>query len=88
MAAAGLRIFPNPGGGRIHFRLDNAPSRGRTTVEIFDLRGRRVRRLGGQETTLVWNGRAQDGRRLAAGTYLAVARRGSVRSVQRLVLTR
>jgi hypothetical protein len=84
---AALRIYPNPGAGRIHFRLDAPRALGRTSVEIFDLRGRRVRRLGGAGGTLVWDGRGGDGRRLAAGTYLAVARRGHVRQVQRLVLT-
>ena len=81
-----LRVYPNPGSGRIHFQLDADHVAGQTTVEIFDLRGRRLRRLAGDVTPLVWDGRGRDGRRLAAGTYLAVARRGPIRHVQRVVL--
>ena len=86
-AGSRLRVFPNPGSGRIYFQLDADHVAGRTTVEIFDLRGRRLRRLTGDVTPLVWDGRGRDGRRLAAGTYLAVARRGTIRHVQRVVLT-
>jgi len=84
--AAALRMvaFPNPSSGpvRLDLELDRAKAEGFAgdardlleagTITLFDLSGRRVRRLtpaagGGQ-----WDGRDAQGRRVASGTYLAV----------------
>jgi len=86
LSSSRLRIYPNPGYGRVHFELGMEKGPGRTTVEIFDLRGRRLRRMSAEGTTLVWDGRGRDGRRLAVGTYLAVVSRGSMRQTKRLMI--
>ena len=83
-----LRVFPNPGSDHIRFQLAGEVATAPVSVDIFDVRGRRVRRLDGQAPTLVWDGRDRAGRSLAAGAYLAVVRQGSKRQVRRLVLTR
>jgi hypothetical protein len=50
-------------------RPTSAPS----SIDIFDVAGRRVRRLplGGGETSVAWDGRATSGRVVSAGVYLA-----------------
>lgn len=64
----------NPFDGRVNlaFRLGAAAA---VRVEIYDLRGRRIARLGGEhlaagEHAYVWNGRDDGDRAVAAGTYL------------------
>jgi subtilisin family serine protease len=66
---------PNPfnPGTDLHFAL---PAPGRVELDLYDLAGRRVRRLlagefpaGGH--VAAWDGRDDRGRRLASGTYLA-----------------
>ncbi len=85
-----LQAYPNPGSGRIRFRSRGTGLDGGTRLDIFDLRGRRVRRLQGAdgEGVVAWDGRDEQGRQLAAGAYLAVARSGGQRLTTRLVLTR
>jgi hypothetical protein len=85
-----LVVFPNPGSGQFQFRLSGpAPTAG-VDLEIFDLRGRRLRTLvlGAGQDLIRWDGTDRQGRRLAAGTYLAVARTGKTPLVTRIVLTR
>jgi hypothetical protein len=77
-ASGGLHLAaaPNPGRGgavRITFAL---PRPDDVTLEVFDVTGRSVWRqarpgLPAGEHAIVWNGRDVDGRRLAAGVYLA-----------------
>lgn len=85
-----LVVYPNPGSGQFQFRVSGfSPSEG-LGLEIFDLRGRRVRELkfvAGQEMVR-WDGTDRQGRPLAAGTYLAVTRRNGPPLVTRVVLTR
>ncbi len=84
-----LTVFPNPGAGRFRFQVDGEPSVDASQVEIYDLRGRRVRLLNApQPAELTWDGRDRDGRRLAAGTYLAVVRTAGRSLTTRFVLTR
>ena len=70
------RIGPNPTSGTVavSFQQENAAP---VVLEVFDLRGRRVRRLrvgsrgvGGGE--IVWDGRDARGRPVATGSYLFV----------------
>jgi flagellar hook assembly protein FlgD len=49
----------------------------RVHIDIYSLSGRRIRRLGPQESaagfgSLAWDGTDADGRRLASGTYVYV----------------
>ncbi len=85
--AAGLRIdavWPNPavgraGASRVAFTL---PRAARTTVDVFDLRGARVRRLLDDEervagpSSAAWDGRDDAGRSVGAGVYFVVLRAG------------
>ena len=88
--AASLRAYPNPGSGRIRFNARSGTLPADAQLEIFDLRGHRVRRLSGAdaEGTMAWDGADGRGRPLAAGTYLAVVQAGGQRLTTRVVLTR
>lgn len=70
---AGVVLERNPvrGPARFRFRLDRARQ---VTVEIFDARGARVRRLeefanGSGEFAVEWNGRDDAGREIGTGLY-------------------
>jgi len=69
-----LGAVPNPFNPGTTFTL-SAPTPGRARLEIFDLRGRRVRTLWegevpAGETSVPWDGRTDAGRGAGAGTYL------------------
>jgi prepilin-type processing-associated H-X9-DG protein len=90
-AVRSLVAYPNPGNGRFQFRVAGWDGRGALDLEVYDLRGRRVRSLqgGAGESVLRWDGADAKGRPLAAGTYLAVVRgAGPEPLVRRVVLTR
>jgi hypothetical protein len=89
-ATAGrVRIEPNPSHGRVRF-LAEGPGAGLRSVEIMDLQGRLVRRLGAtgepEAGTLVWDGTDARGVRVAAGVYLAKLTRGARVEHARVVL--
>ncbi len=88
-AAARLQVYPNPGGGQFHFRISGVSLSAGLRLEIFDLRGRRVRTLAaGQASGLIrWDGADGQGRPLAAGTYLAALRGAGETLTTRVVLT-
>lgn len=65
---------------------------GRTSLRIYDQRGRFVRRLaaddeGRQTQTLLWDGRDQGGTRLTAGTYYVVLGVGDQWLAQTIAMT-
>jgi len=85
----GFLARPNPSSGRVSlsFRLDHAAA---VRVEIFDLRGRRVRSLfsgthqpGPQE--LFWDGRDDAGFPVASGVFLSRLRIDNRSHIQKLV---
>lgn len=88
-AALSVLAYPNPTSGRT--QLQFAAPRGTTgTVEIFDVRGRRVRQwadVPAAGALLDWDGRGADGRPAAAGTYFVRARSGADEVRRKLVLT-
>ena len=66
---------PNPMRDGVTHLSFSLPQDARARVEVFDLRGRRVRvlnddTLGAGHHTLIWNGRDEQGRGVANGTYL------------------
>lgn len=90
--ALALRAWPNPFNPRVALSFA-MPRDGRAELVIYDLAGRRVATLlDGPVTagahTVHWDGRGQDGRSVAGGTYLAVARGAGTRSVGKLVLAK
>ncbi|RKZ65858.1 MAG: hypothetical protein DRQ48_11245, partial [Gammaproteobacteria bacterium] len=68
------RISPNPSGGQMEIRFSSGRS-GPVTVDVFDTRGYRVRRLFAENLpagsqAVVWDRRDGDGRLVPAGVYL------------------
>jgi hypothetical protein len=84
----GLDVFPNPGTGRFRFRAPVLGEQAEAVVDIYDLRGRRVRTLHGVLAELAWDGRDRNGRSAAAGTYLAAVRSGGRSITSRFQLAR
>ncbi len=86
---ASLRAFPNP------FRADvtllvAVPAGTTGAVEIFDVRGRRVRAFEARagETALRWDGRSDQGVSLPQGLYFVRLRAGAEIRTQRVILIR
>ncbi len=92
-----LRCFPNPFNPRITIEVDLTKSSTvstETIIEIFDLRGRKIRQLfqgnltAGKRHGLTWNGQDDDGRSLSSGVYLVKVQRGELGAVQKVSLVR
>lgn len=83
--------WPNPArdGAQVAFRL---PSTQPVSVQVFDVRGHRVRSLvdaslGGGEHTAQWDGTSASGERAPAGVYFITLKTPNAVRTQRLVLT-
>ncbi len=89
LAASGVRVEPNPSRGRVAF-LPNDADAGLAEIDVMDVQGRLVRRLGpawlGGSASLAWDGLDSRGERAAAGVYLARIHRGSRLELARIVL--
>jgi hypothetical protein len=78
---AGVFAFLGTGGQRLMFELDRA---GRARLEVFDVAGRRVRRVAegtfaAGVRTVEWDGRGEDGKPLTSGVYcIRLESRGAV----------
>lgn len=84
--------FPNPSAGATTFSL-RLPGARDVTLDLYDARGRRVRRvhageLPGGAHVLGWDGQDGAGRSVASGVYWARLRAGSDLSVRRLLVVR
>ncbi|NOY77872.1 MAG: cellulase family glycosylhydrolase [Calditrichaeota bacterium] len=84
--------YPNPFNPetRILFHL---PKAGQVTVTVFDLQGRRIRRLVHRRLiagahTVLWNGTNDDGQPVASGCYFAVLKTAEGQKVHKLLLLR
>ncbi len=86
----GLVVYPNPGGGQFHFRVTGDVRAAKLRLEIYDLRGRRLKVVeeASESGTIGWDGSGRRGNRLAAGTYLAIVRGAGEPLTTRVVLTR
>ena len=92
---ARIRNFPNPFNPRTTIEL-TTPGSGPVpvTVDIFDVRGRRVSRLfagdlpGGMKSAVTWNGRDDAGRAAASGVYFARVKIGGDTIRKKMVLIR
>ncbi len=68
LPVAALQAWPNPFARTLH--VSGAPGEGAPErVEIYDVRGRRVRTLAAASGDLLWNGEDDRGRSLAPGVY-------------------
>ena len=91
-AAPRLIASPNPSSGPValelrsdvasHGKLDLSALWSQGSVTVFDVAGRRVRTLMGSAAH-TWDGRGEDGIRVASGTYLAVFEHPAVGQVVR-----
>lgn len=85
-APAELSARPNPFSGRVRIRLEvagTAAPDGPLVAEIFDLRGRRLRRIGaGTGPEWVWDGRDERGVTVPPGVYLVRVAGASLRLVR------
>ncbi len=87
-----LSAWPNPTRGRTELAFQ-VPREGTTSVSVHDLRGRLVADLASRTFptgthTVLWDGRGDDGRAVAAGVYFVQVRQGNEREVRRVVVVR
>ncbi|MCE9628113.1 MAG: T9SS type A sorting domain-containing protein, partial [Candidatus Eisenbacteria bacterium] len=81
---------PNPSRAAVTLSF-SAPPGAQGRLEIFDVRGRRVRTLPvagglGASNQIVWDGRGESGRALPAGAYLCRLQAGGTSSTRRVTL--
>ena len=96
ISAVSSRVYPNPCRSQALVELDLGDTAekfavAQTILEIYDIRGRLVRRLedgrlAGGRATVTWDGNGRDGRRVAAGTYLYRIQHGQQSGNGRLIL--
>jgi len=88
-----VSTYPNPFNPSVQVHYDLARDAGRVTLDVFNVRGRRVRTLVDESRppgryVAVWDGRDHHGRKVGAGVYFCRFRAGSVEDVRRLVLVK
>jgi hypothetical protein len=89
----GIRsVAPNPFNPATTISFATTES-GRATVEIYDVRGRRVRTLFDENTRprlveLTWHGDDESGVRVSSGTYFVVLRSGEGTQTQKVMLVK
>lgn len=87
-----LRVEPNPFNPRTWIKVDHAAGT-ELRVNVYDLRGRRVRTLHrgmavGEQTTVVWDGADDGGQAAASGVYFVEARMGEERRTRKVAFVR
>ncbi|MCP4799107.1 MAG: T9SS type A sorting domain-containing protein [bacterium] len=89
-----LRCFPNPFNPRVTIELNIANSANEVTVEIFDLRGKKVCTLHqgilpeGLRHGMTWNGQNDNNENLASGVYLVQVKADNKSVGQKITLVR
>lgn len=83
-------FVPNPFNPRTRSSFE-LPQAGRVELRIYDMRGRVVRTLLQDEMpagshTVEWNGRSEDGQRVASGTYVVELRAAGERTARKVTL--
>ncbi len=86
------RCYPNPFNPMVNIRYE-LPKAGRTTIRIFDVKGRLVCRLLDEERpaghhTLIWDGHSTTGNSVASGIYLVKMQAGNFTAQQKITLVR
>jgi M6 family metalloprotease-like protein len=89
-----LSIYPNPMTDMAQIVLaGNISDQHDAKIQVYNLLGQQVREISisanqtGQ-TTLIWDGRNQAGARVQSGIYFIVAKLGSIKLKQKILLTR
>jgi flagellar hook assembly protein FlgD len=82
-----LRAYPNPFRADVTFVV-GVPAGTTGAIEIFDVRGRRVRAFEARtgETALRWDGRSEQGAQLPQGIYFVRLHAGEEFRTQRVIL--
>jgi flagellar hook assembly protein FlgD len=84
-------VAPNPAvGARSSFVSFMLPRAGRVLLEVYDVRGARVRRLldaahPAGRSSMAWDGKDDDGRLAGAGVYLMVLKSGDESARTKLI---
>jgi hypothetical protein len=85
------QVAPNPFTDRCSFVIE-APGEHRVQVQIFDVRGRLVRRVfdgaASAPVEIWWDGTDRSGRRVAGGIYFVNARAGSTAGTRKIIVAR
>jgi len=83
---------PNPFAGKATLELAVPQGKGKASVGVFDLQGRRIAELVNESTpgrhTLTWDGRDSTGREVAAGVYFVRLEATGVRETKKITLLR
>lgn len=87
-----VRSFPNPSAGAVQLTV-RSPGVGVQILEVFDMTGRRVRRLESGPypagvRRVAWDGRDDSGSRVASGVYQVLLQSGGMRARTRITLLR
>ena len=87
-----LAPFPNPANPAVRIRFELARS-GPVAVDVYDVLGRRIRRLAAQslpagQQELLWNGMDDQGRQVPSGTYLYRLRADGVEDAGKVAVVR
>lgn len=88
--SVGLTAWPNPFNPRVTLAMD-APVTGSVTLDVYDVRGRHIRRVFEGELSvgrreIDWNGRDTSGRQVPSGVYFARLKTAAGPAVTKLVL--
>jgi len=65
-----LEAWPNPAAGLMNISLTGHRTEPGQVIKVYDMIGRPVRTLSGQDGRWVWDGRGESGRCLSPGVYL------------------
>lgn len=88
-----LRVWPNPGTGRATIEIVGPAAASAAFVEIFNVAGRRIRRLSSPRPAtgrdlFEWDGKDNSGNTVPGGIYFVHVRSGDLTSSKRFVLLR
>lgn len=87
-----LQAYPNPGSFQTYLRFETKLS-SQVQADVYDVAGRRIRRLSNEYLTagghdLLWDGRDDEGRQTSAGIYLVRVSSSEGTATARVVLLR
>lgn len=83
-----LKVSPNPTGGEVAIRFAT-PTAGKVTVDIFDVAGRRVRRIVDRQmaagaSSASWDGKSDSGKAVGSGVYFIRVKTSSTQRFARI----
>jgi flagellar hook capping protein FlgD len=87
-ARSNLKVSPNPAGGTVAIQFA-MPATGKVTVDIFDVAGRRVRRVVDEQRTVgissaSWDGKNDSGKAVGSGVYFVRVKTPSTQRFARI----